>query len=128
MKKLSTVQKQSRKPKKDSAGTKRRIPPPPGADAATEEQAAYFDKYGMVDLEEAGYLKAPSLADKKLQKELRESAKAHLAKDKREQLNLSLKPDDLERLQKAAKRQHLLPTTLAKAWILECLDRGGPAR
>jgi len=33
-----------------------KIPPPPGADATPEELAAYFEKYDLDELEEAGYV------------------------------------------------------------------------
>lgn len=35
---------------------KQPIPPPPDATASWEDQSSYFEKYGMEELEEAGYL------------------------------------------------------------------------
>ena len=104
----------------------KRIPPPPGVGAPWKEQSAYFDKYDTVDLIKAGYLQSLSSTDKHLFAELKTSARAHLKKSQREQLNLSLRTEELKRLHTAADRNHLQAATLARAWLLERLDHEVP--
>ncbi len=121
-KKDNSIKQNTRLPAKHAKA----MPPLPGVSASWEEQTAYFDKYGLVDLEEAGYLVPVNRKDKKLFAELRKTAKNHLDKRKREQLNLSLQPSQFDRLEALAKNRHLQPTTLARSWLLERLDQELP--
>ena len=103
---------------------KKEIPPPPDAKASWEEQAAYFEKYGMEELEQAGYLRQLTEDDQKFVAEVKAEAGRRIAARKaRGQLNLALSPDQLSRFTQYANRKHIPPSTLAKAWLLERLDQ-----
>jgi len=56
----------------------KKIPAPPGPEASWEEQSAYFEKYGMEELEEAGYMHDLSGAEKDELEELSELARKRL--------------------------------------------------
>lgn len=100
------------------------IPPPPDANASWEEQAAYFEKYGMEELEKAGHLQALTGDDEKFVEEVKaEAGRRITARKARGQLNLALTPDQLDRFTQYANRKHIPPSTLARAWILERLDQ-----
>jgi hypothetical protein len=103
---------------------KAHIPPPPKADATADELAAYFEKYGMDELEAAGYVHELTPAEQQEMDRLAEESKARVAvrKNNRAQLNLAMSADQLERFTNYANRKHIPPSTLAKAWILERLD------
>jgi hypothetical protein len=102
---------------------KQEIPPPPDADGSWEEQAAYFEKYGMEELEKAGHLQPLTKGDQKFVQEVKAEAGRRIAARKaRGQLNLALSPDQLNRFTQYANKKHIPPSTLAKAWILERLD------
>lgn len=103
---------------------KRQIPPPPDADSPWEEQAAYFKKYGSDELAKAGYLRPLTQEDERFVEEIRKEAARRIATRKaRGQLNLALTPEQLNRFTQYAKKKHIPPSTLAKAWILERLDQ-----
>lgn len=100
------------------------IPLPPDADASWEEQAAYFEKYGMEELEKAGHLQALTKDDQNFVKEVKAEVGRQIAVRKaRGQLNLAFSPDQLNRFTQYANKKHIPPSTLAKAWILERLDK-----
>jgi hypothetical protein len=102
---------------------KKEIPSPPDANASWEEQAAYFEKYGPEELEQAGHLEPLTEDDQKIVEEVKAAAGRRIAARKaRGQLNLAMSPDQLDRFTQYANRKHIPPSTLAKAWILERLD------
>ena len=99
------------------------IPAPPGPDAGWEEQAAYFERFSPEDLEAAGYNLPLESADKAEAKALQQSAKEAIAqRTKRYQLNLTIGPEEIQKFQALAKKRHIPPSTLARAWFLERLD------
>jgi hypothetical protein len=103
---------------------RKQIPPPPEPNASWEEQAAYFEKYGTEELEEAGHLQALTEEDQRFVEEVKAEAGRRIAARKaRGQLNLALSPEQLNRFSQYANRKHIPPSTLAKAWILERLDQ-----
>lgn len=103
---------------------KKEIPPPPEANASWEEQAAYFEQYGMEELANAGHLQPLTEEDQKFIEEVKAEAGRRIAARKaRGQLNLALSPAQLNRFTQYANRKHIPPSTLAKAWILERLDQ-----
>ena len=111
-------------PKQKSKTTKKTIPPPPGPDVSWEEQAAYFEKYGMGELEQAGYLEPMTKEDLKFVKQVQDAARTRIAQRKtRSQLNILFQDDQLTKFLAIAKRKHIPPSTLAKSWILERLDQ-----
>lgn len=103
---------------------KPQIPPPPDAQSSVEDLNAYFEKYSLEELEAAGYVRDLTPAEEKDMEELaaycRERIEAR--KTTRRQLNLAMSVTELERFTRYAKRKHIPPSTLAKAWILERLD------
>lgn len=100
------------------------IPPPPDENASWEEQAAYFEQYETEELEKAGHLQPLDDEDRKFINEVKEEAARRIAARKaRGQLNLAFSPEQLTRFTQYAKRRHIPPSTLAKAWILERLDQ-----
>lgn len=104
--------------------TKKNIPPPPKAKATAKELSDYFEKYGLEQLEDAGYVSDLTAAEQKEMNELaahcRERVEAR--KNVRTQLNLALSAEQLEQFTKYANKKHLPPSTLARAWLLERLD------
>lgn len=106
---------------------KPQIPRPPDAGAPAAELAAYFEKYGLEELEAAGYVHDLTPAEEKEMDELAAECEARVAARKagRTQLNLAMSADQLERFTHYAHRKHIPPSTLAKAWILERLDQEG---
>lgn len=104
---------------------KRQIPPPPGARASAEELNAYFEKYGLDEMEAAGYVRDLTPKEKKEMDALAVDCETRVAARKtgRTQLNLAMSADQLERFTRYANRKHIPPSTLAKAWILERLDQ-----
>jgi hypothetical protein len=104
---------------------KANIPPPPGGGASAEELAAYFEKYGMDELEGAGYVSDLTVEEHKDMEALaaRSRAQVEARKSARTQLNLAMSAEQLERFMRHANRKHIPPSTLAKAWILERLDQ-----
>ncbi len=104
--------------------TQSNIPPPPKATASVEELSKYFEKYGLEELEAAGYVHDLTTAEKKDMEELADYSKAHVEarKNARTQLNLALSAEQLQRFSKYASKKHLPPSTLARAWLLERLD------
>lgn len=102
---------------------KKHIPPPPDAASSWEQQAAYFEKYDLDDLESADHLEPLTEADQDFVKSVTEAASDKVDTRKvRGQLNLALSPDQLNRFTQYANKRHIPPSTLAKAWILERLD------
>lgn len=101
------------------------IPPPPDAGASAEELSAYFEKYGLEELEAAGYVNDLTQAEEKEMNGLAAECEVRIAARKagRTQLNLAMSADQLERFTRYANRKHIPPSTLAKAWILERLDQ-----
>lgn len=101
------------------------IPPPPGAKASAEELAAYFEKYGLEELEAAGYVEdlGPDELEEADALAAHCQAQVEARKSARTQLNLAMSKEQLERFTKFANRKHIPPSTLAKAWILERLDQ-----
>lgn len=111
-------------PKEKAKGTKKSIPPPPGPGVSWEEQAAYFEKYGMSELEEAGYLEPMTKEDIRFVSQVKQAAGARIEQRKgRAQLNICFQDGELSKFLALAKRKHIPPSTLAKAWILERLDQ-----
>lgn len=104
---------------------KSKIPPPPGAEASAGELAAYVEKYGLDELEAAGYVKELSAKEKSEMEDLAAAARERQGqrKESRKQLNLAMSPEQLERFTRYANAKHIPPSTLAKAWILERLDK-----
>jgi uncharacterized protein YifE (UPF0438 family) len=103
---------------------KKEIPPPPDSTASWEDQAAYFEKYGMDELEAAGHLQPLTEEDQQFVDEVKtEAGKRVSARKERGQLNLAFSTEQLNRFNKYANRKHIPPSTLAKAWILERLDQ-----
>ena len=104
--------------------TKSNIPSPPKATASAEELAKYFEKYGLEELEAAGYVQELTAAEKKEMEELARysGARVEERKNARTQLNLALSAEQLEQFVKYANKKHLPPSTLARAWLLERLD------
>src|SRR5271166_641977 len=104
--------------------TKKSIPPPPGPDVSWEEQAAYFEKYDLNELEQAGYLQPMNKEDIRFVEQVQEAARTRIAQRKsRSQLNICFQDDQLSQFLAIAKRKHIPPSTLAKSWILERLDQ-----
>jgi hypothetical protein len=102
---------------------KKQIPAPPNASSSWEEQAAYFEKYDLDDLELAGHVEPLTEADQDFVKSMTKAASDKVAARKaRGQLNLALSSDQLDRFTQYANKKHIPPSTLAKAWILERLD------
>ena len=105
--------------------TKSDIAPPPDAGAAPEELSAYFEKYGLEELESAGYVHELTQEESDKMRQLSAYCKERVASRKRmrTQLNLALSSEQLERFTRYANKKHIPPSTLAKAWILERLDQ-----
>ncbi|MBS2010061.1 MAG: hypothetical protein JST01_23635 [Cyanobacteria bacterium SZAS TMP-1] len=102
---------------------KKQISAPPDVTSSWEEQAAYFEKYDLDDLESEGHLEPLTEADHDFVKSVTKAASDKIAARKaRGQLNLALSPDQLDRFTQFANKRHIPPSTLAKAWILERLD------
>jgi hypothetical protein len=102
---------------------KKQTPAPPNASSSWEEQAAYFEKYDLDDLESAGHLEPLTEADQDFVKSMTKTVSEKVAARKaRGQLNLALSTDQLDRFTQYANKKHIPPSTLAKAWILERLD------
>ncbi len=102
---------------------KKQVPSPPLASKSWEEQAAYFEKYDLDDLESADQLEPLTKADQSFVKSVTKAASDKIAARKtRGQLNLALSTDQLNRFTQYANKKHIPPSTLAKAWILERLD------
>lgn len=108
--------------KKRTAGKK--IPPPPGAEASADELSAYFEKYGLEELESAGYVSELTMAEEKEMDLLSAECQARInVRKSRVQLNLAMSKEQLDRFTRYANKKHIPPSTLAKAWILERLDQ-----
>lgn len=107
------------------AKKKEKIPPPPGVGASLEELAAYFEKYGLEELELAGYVRNLTEDEEKDFERLAEHCRARVEERKstRTQLNLAMTVEQFERFTKYADRKHIPPSTLARAWLLERLDQ-----
>jgi hypothetical protein len=102
---------------------KKQLPAPPDAASSWEDQAAYFEKYDLDDLESAGHLEPLTEADQDFVKSVTKAASDKAtARKARGQLNLALSTDQLNRFTQYANQKHIPPSTLAKAWILERLD------
>ena len=101
---------------------KKQIPAPPDATSSREEQAAYFEKHDLEDLESADHLEPLTEADQDFVKSVTKAASDKTAARIRGQLNLALSTDQLDRFTQYANKRHIPPSTLAKAWILERLD------
>jgi len=105
-------------------GTSKPIPSPPGDDATPEELSAYFEKYGLQELEKAGFVEELTAEEARNQDELSNFLRSRVEVRKaRTQLNLAMSVEQLERFIKFANKKHIPPSTLAKAWILERLDQ-----
>ena len=115
-KRSASAQPKTNAPTSKLSNKSKRIPPPPGPDASWEEQSSYFDKYSLDEVEKAGYFQPVN--DKKFLDELARSARAQ---QKREQVNISLEPEQVVQLKRIAKRKHLSPSTLARVWLLDRL-------
>jgi hypothetical protein len=100
----------------------KQIPAPPDAASSWEEQAAYFEKYDLDDLESADHLEPLTEADQDFVKSVTKAASDKAGARIRGQLNLALSTDQLDRFTQYANKRHIPPSTLAKAWILERLD------
>jgi hypothetical protein len=100
------------------------IPLPPAEDASPEELAAYFEKYGLDELEKAGFVRDLKPEEQEEMDLLSAECQARVTgrKNRRTQLNLAMSPEQLERFTRYASGKHIPPSTLAKAWILERLD------
>lgn len=104
--------------------TTKKIPPPPGPEASPEELSAYFEKYGLEELESAGYVEDLSPAERQEMDRLSAECQGRLTeRAARKQLNLAMSAEQLERFTRYANKKHIPPSTLAKAWILERLDQ-----
>ena len=105
--------------------TRIEIPPPPGAKASPEELAAYFEKYGLDELEAAGYVQDLTAEEQSDVEALAAHCQAQVQarKSARTQLNLAMSAEQLDRFTRHANKKHIPPSTLAKAWILERLDQ-----
>lgn len=105
--------------------SKIQIPPPPATNVPADELAAYFEKYGLDELEASGYVSELTIEELKDVEELASNCQSqvHARKGARTQLNLAMSSDQLDRFLKYASKKHIPPSTLAKAWILERLDQ-----
>lgn len=92
------------------------VPPLP-ENASFEEEAEYYDKYSMIDLLDAGYLK--EVDEPLIREELKEAVANYR---KRQQVNISLSAEQFFLLEKLAKKRHLSPSTLVRSWLLERLE------
>lgn len=101
------------------------IPPPPGLEASTEELSAYFEKYGLDELEAAGYVQNLTPEEENDMQQLAAHCRARVdaRKGSRTQLNLTMSPEQLYRFIQYANKKHIPPSTLAKSWLLERLDQ-----
>ena len=109
---------------KEKIKSKKKIPPPPGPEVSWEDQSAYFEKYGLDELEKADYLEPMTKEDLAFVEQVQKTARAHIAeRTNRPQLNISFAEDQLSKFLNLAKSKHIPPSTLAKSWILERLDR-----
>lgn len=104
--------------------TKNNIPPPPPADASAEELSSYFERYGLDELEAAGYVSDLTSTEEKDLQQLVDHCQERVEsrKSARTQLNLALSAEQLDRFTRYANEKHLPPSTLARAWLLERLD------
>lgn len=108
--------------KKETAAKK--IPSPPGLEASAEELSAYFEKYGLEELESVGYVSELTNAEQEEMDLLSAECQSRInARKSRVQLNLAMSKEQLERFTRYANKKHIPPSTLAKAWILERLDQ-----
>ncbi len=111
-------------PGKKDTKKKSKIPVPPGPKASADVREAYFSKYSLEDLEEAGYVSELTEKDSAWIKGLSKIAKERVeARKSRKQLNLALSSDQLMRFTNYANKKHIPPSTLARAWVLERLDK-----
>ncbi len=111
---------------KEKPKSEKKMPPPPGPEVSWEEQSAYFEKYGLDELEKAGYLEPMTQEDQAFVKQVQKVARTRIAERERKdrsQLNISFAEDQLSKFLNLAKRKHIPPSTLAKSWILERLDK-----
>jgi hypothetical protein len=101
------------------------IPPPPGPEASADELAAYVEKYGLDELEAAGYIQDLTEDEKKDMDDLAVYTRSRVEarKTARTQLNLALSAEQLSRFTQYAQKRHIPPSTLAKSWLLERLDQ-----
>jgi hypothetical protein len=126
-KKKESSKKKVLAPVKKTAVTN--IPPPPGADAACEELDEYFSKYTWGQLEKAGHMRRLNKSELAWMSEVADQAKSRVeARKNRAQLNLALPVSELVRFTQYAKKKHIPPSTLARAWILERLDQESKAK
>ena len=115
-KKTKSTRPKNKNRKIESIKKGKRIPSPPNQDTSWEEQSSYLDKYTFVEREKAGYLRPVN--DEKFIDEVAHSATVQKT---REQVNISLEPDQFVLLKKIARLKHLNPATLARAWLLDRL-------
>lgn len=100
------------------------IPPPPGKSKSWEEKAAYYETYSIEQLEAAGYARPLTKDEERILDEITKRAQASVAARKdRKQLNLTVSEEALSRLDNVARRDHIPSTTLARAWVLQRLER-----
>lgn len=107
-------------PKKNNKIT---IPPPPGEDASPEELLAYFETYDLSELEAAGYVDRLSPEEIRESDELANACKARIAaRTNRNQLQLTMTLEQLQKFTLFANQKQIPPSTLASSWVLERLE------
>jgi Fe-S cluster biosynthesis and repair protein YggX len=94
---------------------KKKIPPPPDDNATPEEWAAYFEKYDLDELEEAGYSTQvfPGDPDYPIFENVGNSSGALW------QLSITFTLDEMSKLESCAEKAKISVETLAKQWIFE---------
>lgn len=102
----------------------RKIPEPPGTEVPCEEIDAYFAEHSLENLEKAGHARPLNAEEMDWVDKLSAVAgeKVRARKGRSAQLNLAMSEEQLNRFNTYAKKKHIPPSTLARAWILERLD------
>jgi hypothetical protein len=96
------------------------IPPPPGPEKGHNALIEYFNTYSTEDLEKAGHLETPSVAE---MRELEFSAAYDLLRVNGLSVRLSRK--ECERLVRLAVSEDVPVDELVKKWFKERLRKGG---
>lgn len=103
---------------------RKKMPLPPAKTKSWRAKAAYFEKYSTDELEAAGYLKPLSAKEELVLDKLTQRAQQSVkARKNRRQLNLTVPEEALNRLEQIALSQYIPATTLARAWLLQRLEK-----
>ncbi|MBX9721835.1 MAG: hypothetical protein K2X81_10605 [Candidatus Obscuribacterales bacterium] len=103
----------------------KKILAPPGPESSCEEIDAYFAEQTLEDLEKAGLARSLTSEEVTWVEELSKVAsdKIKARQGRAGQLNLAMSGDQLVKFTLYAKKKHIPPSTLARAWLLERLDQ-----